>query len=239
MELRVRHARSFGFAVRDLAAGKPAWGTVVCSGQNEKRTGMRNKGLIGLLIVLVLCLFGGCMGCGTYNSLIAQEEGVDAAWGNVETAYQRRADLIPNLVSTVQAAGDFEQETLSMVTAARARATGVTLSAEDLADPERMSAFQAAQSQLSGALGRLLVVSENYPQLRATDAFRDMQAQLEGTENRINTARTRYNDAVRQYNTAIRSMPAALFAGLFGHAPRTAFEAEQGAAAAPKVNFSS
>jgi LemA protein len=200
---------------------------------------MRNKGLIGLLIVLLLCFFGGCIGCGTYNSLIAQEEAVDAAWGNVETAYQRRADLIPNLVSTVKAAGDFEQETLSMVTAARARATGVTLNADELADPERMAAFQAAQSQLGGALGRLLVVSENYPQLRATEAFRDLQAQLEGTENRINTARTRYNDVVRQYNTAIRSMPAALFASLIGHSPRPAFEAEVGAEEAPAVNFSS
>ena len=179
------------------------------------------------------------MGCGTYNSLIAQEEAVDAAWGNVETAYQRRADLIPNLVRTVQAAGDFEQETLSMVTSARARATGVTINADDLDDPARLSAFQAAQSQLSGALGRLLVVSENYPQLRATEAFRDLQAQLEGTENRINTARTRYNEAVRQYNTAIRSMPAALFAGMFGHTSRPAYEAEQGAETAPEVNFSS
>lgn len=191
------------------------------------------------MIVLVLCLFGGCMGCSTYNSLIGQQEGVNEAWGNVETAYQRRADLIPNLVSTVQAAGDFEQETLAMVTEARARATGVTLSADDLSDPERLSAFQAAQSQLGGALGRLLVVSENYPQLRATEAFRDLQAQLEGTENRINTARTRYNEAVRRYNTAIRSMPAALFAGMFGHAPRAAFEAEQGAETAPRVDFSS
>ena len=200
---------------------------------------MRNKGIIILLVLALLVLFGGCVGCGAYNSLIAQEEGVNEAWGNVETAYQRRADLIPNLVSTVEAAGDFEQETLSMVTAARARATGVTLNMDDLDNPEQLAAFQAAQSQLSGALGRLLVVSENYPQLRATEAFRDLQAQLEGTENRINTARTRYNEAVRSYNTAIRSMPAALFAGMFGHSPRAAFEAEESAETAPKVNFSS
>ncbi len=200
---------------------------------------MRSTRGIGLLIVLVLLLFGGCMGCGTYNSLVGEEEAVNEAWGNVETAYQRRSDLIPNLVSTVQAAGDFEQETLSQVTAARARATGVTLQADDLQDAERLMEFQAAQSQLGGALGRLLVVSENYPQLRATEAFRDLQAQLEGTENRINTARTRYNAAVRQYNTAIRRMPAALFAGMFGHAPRAAFEAEKGADAAPEVNFPS
>ena len=118
---------------------------------------------------------------------------VKEAWANVQTAYQRRADLIPNLVNTVRAAGDFEQETLQAVTEARARATSINVSAEDVRDPEGLAQFQQAQSQLSGALGRLLVVSENYPQLRATEGFRDLQVQLEGTENRINTARTRYN----------------------------------------------
>ncbi len=200
---------------------------------------MRSKRVIGLLVVLLLLFFGGCMGCNTYNSLVEQEEFVNEAWGNVETAYQRRSDLIPNLVSTVQAAGEFEQETLSMVTSARARATGITLNADDLGDTARLAEFQAAQSQLGSALGRLLVVSENYPQLRATEAFRDLQAQLEGTENRINTARTRYNEAVRRYNTAIRRMPAALFAGMFGHSARPAFEADKGADTAPEVNFSS
>jgi len=199
---------------------------------------MREKGIIVLLAVGVLLFIGGRMGCGTYNGLIEQEEQVNEAWGNVQTAYQRRADLIPNLVSTVQAAGDFEQETLSMVTAARARATGVTLNAEDLGSEERMAEFQAAQAQLGGALGRLLVVSENYPQLRATESFRDLQVQLEGTENRINTARTRYNGAVREYNTAIRRMPGAIFAGMFGHSARSPFEAQEGAANAPQVDFS-
>ncbi|MCY3999243.1 MAG: LemA family protein [Bacteroidetes bacterium] len=200
---------------------------------------MRNTSTIILIIVVVVLGFAGCASCGTYNNLIGQEEAVEEAWGNVQTAYQRRADLIPNLVNTVQAAGDFEQETLQAVTEARARATSINVSADDLRDPSSLAQFQQAQSQLSGALGRLLVVSENYPQLRATDGFRDLQVQLEGTENRINTARTRYNGVVRQYNTAIRTFPAAMFAGIFGHSRRSPFEAESGAQNAPEVNFDS
>lgn len=200
---------------------------------------MRSKGTIGLLVVLLLVAFGGCAGCGTYNSLIAEEETVNEAWANVETAYQRRADLIPNLVNTVKGAANFEQETLTSVTNARARATSINLSAEDLGDPARLAQFQQAQTELGGALGRLLVVAENYPQLRATEAFRDLQVQLEGTENRINVARTRYNEAVRVYNTKIRSFPAALFAGIFGHSRRPPFEADPGAEQAPTVDFSS
>ena len=191
------------------------------------------------MVVLLLVAFGGCAGCGTYNSLIAEEETVNEAWANVETAYQRRADLIPNLVNTVKGAANFEQETLTSVTNARARATSINLSAEDLGDPARLAQFQQAQTELGGALGRLLVVAENYPQLRATEAFRDLQVQLEGTENRINVARTRYNEAVRVYNTKIRSFPAALFAGIFGHSRRPPFEADPGAEQAPTVDFSS
>ena len=198
---------------------------------------MRNPSTILLIVVILLLGFAGCTGCGTYNRLIGQEEAVEEAWGNVQTSYQRRADLIPNLVSTVQAAGNFEQETLQAVTEARARATSINLSAEDLRDPASLAQFQQAQSQLSGALGRLLVVSENYPQLQAVAGFRDLQVQLEGTENRINTARTRYNGVVRQYNTAIRQFPAALFAGMFGHSRRAPFEADSGAENAPEVNF--
>ena len=200
---------------------------------------MRNTSTIILIIVIVVLGFAGCASCGTYNNLIGEEEAVEEAWGNVQTAYQRRADLIPNLVNTVRAAGDFEQETLQAVTEARARATSINVSADDLRDPSSLAQFQQAQSQLSGALGRLLVVSENYPQLRATEGFRDLQVQLEGTENRINTARTRYNGVVRQYNTAIRQFPAALFAGIFGHSRRSPFEAESGAQNAPEVNFDS
>ena len=199
---------------------------------------MRQKGLIlVLLVVVVLVFICGQMGCGTYNSLIVSEEEVDEAWGNVQTAYQRRADLIPNLVSTVQAASEFEQETLASVTEARARATGITLSSEDLGNPERLAEFQAAQTQLGGALGRLMVVSERYPTLTATESFRDLQAQLEGTENRINTARTRFNGAVRDYNISIRRFPAVLFAGALGHTARAQFAAEEGAQDAPEVKF--
>ena len=200
---------------------------------------MRSKGAIGLLVVVLLLGFAGCAGCGTYNSLVAEEENVNEAWANVETTYQRRADLIPNLVNTVKGAANFEQETLTSVTNARARATSINLSAEDLSDPAKLEQFQQAQAELGGALGRLLVVAENYPQLQATEAFRDLQVQLEGTENRINVARTRYNEAVRIYNTKIRSFPAAIFAGIFGHSRRPPFEADPGAEQAPTVDFSS
>ncbi len=200
---------------------------------------MRNTGTLLIIVAILLLGFAGCAGCGTYNNLVGQEEAVEEAWGNVQTAYQRRADLVPNLVNTVQAAGDFEQETLQAVTEARARATSINVSADDLRDPESLAQFQQAQSQLSGALGRLLVVSENYPQLQATAGFRDLQVQLEGTENRINTARTRYNGSVREYNTAIRRFPAAIFAGMFGHSRRSPFEADAAAQNAPEVNFDS
>lgn len=198
---------------------------------------MRSKGTLGLLFVLLLVGFAGCAGCSSYNSLVNQDEQVNQAWANVESQYQRRADLIPNLVNTVKAAADFEQETLEAVTSARARATGITLSAEDLSDPAKVEQFMAAQQQLSGALGRLLVVSENYPQLRATASFRDLQAQLEGTENRINVARRDYNEAVREYNARVRRFPTSLIAGLFGFSRRTPFEATSGAEQAPVVDF--
>lgn len=200
---------------------------------------MRSKGAIGLLIILLLVAFGGCAGCSTYNGLVAADEQVEEAWGNVQSTYQRRLDLIPNLVNTVKGAADFEQETLTSVTNARARATSINLNVDDLNDPEKLRQFQEAQAELGGALGRLLVVSENYPQLRASESFRDLQVQLEGTENRINVARNRYNEAVRAYNTKVRRFPGALFAGLFGFDRRLSFEAEEGAEQAPTVDFSS
>ncbi len=200
---------------------------------------MRSKGTIALLLVLLIVLFGGCMGCNAYNGMVESEEIVEQSWANVETQYQRRADLIPNLVSTVRGAADFEQETLQAVTQARAEATSIRLTVDDLEDPARLRAFEAAQSRLGGALGRLLAVSENYPQLRATESFRDLQAQLEGTENRINVARRDYNDSVRRYNTQIRRFPGAVFASMFGFDRRTSFEAEAGAEEAPTVDFSS
>ena len=198
---------------------------------------MRSKGSITLIVILLLVGFAGCAGCSTYNSMVSSEEGVEQAWANVETNYQRRADLIPNLVNTVKGAADFERETLESVTNARARATSINLSADDLSDPAKMQQFMAAQDQLSGALSRLLVVAENYPQLRATEAFRDLQAQLEGTENRINVARRDYNAAVRDYNTQIRRFPGSLVAGITGFDRRTPFEAQPGAEKAPVVDF--
>ena len=200
---------------------------------------MRSTGAILLLVVLLVVAFAGCAGCNTYNSLVASDEQVEQAWGNVESAYQRRADLIPNLVNTVRGAANFEQETLEAVTNARARATSINISADDLDDPQALQRYQEAQTALGSALGRLLAVSENYPELRATEAFRDLQAQLEGTENRINTARNRYNDAVRDYNTQVRRFPANIVAGITGFDRRTPFEADPGAEDAPVVDFES
>ena len=168
---------------------------------------MRSKGTITLVIIVLLVAFAGCAGCGTYNGLVSLDEGVERSWADVESQYQRRADLIPNLVNTVRGAADFEQETLESVTSARARATSINITADDLGNPEKMQQYMAAQQQLGQSLGRLLAVAENYPQLRATEAFRDLQAQLEGTENRINVARRDYNGAVQGYNTAVRRFP--------------------------------
>ncbi|NBW92965.1 MAG: LemA family protein [Bacteroidetes bacterium] len=187
-----------------------------------------------LLLVIGLAFFAGT---GTYNGLVTADESVLQSWADVETQYQRRADLIPNLVNTVSGAADFEQETLTAVTEARARATSVNLSGADLGDPARMEEFMAAQESLGGALGRLLVVSENYPALRATDAFRDLQVQLEGTENRINVARRDYNSAVAAYNGKVRRFPGSIVASITGFETKAPFEARQGAEDAPVVDF--
>ncbi len=198
-----------------------------------------NTGKIVAIGVVVLIAFGLFSGIGTYNGLVDAEEGVSQAWANVETNYQRRSDLIPNLVSTVQGAADFEQETLEAVTNARARATSINLDASDLSDPGRLEEFMAAQEGLSGALGRLLMVTENYPDLRATEAFRDLQSQLEGTENRISVARRDYNAAVTAYNQRVRRFPGSVVAGFTGFDRRTPFEAQAGAEKAPEVDFGS
>ena len=187
-----------------------------------------------LLLVIGLAFFAGT---GTYNELVTADESVLQSWADVETQYQRRADLIPNLVNTVSGAADFEQETLTAVTEARARATSINLSGADLGDPARMEEFMTAQESLGGALGRLLVVSENYPALRATDAFRDLQVQLEGTENRINVARRDYNSAVAAYNGKVRRFPGSIVASITGFETKAPFEARQGAEDAPVVDF--
>jgi len=173
--------------------------------------------------------------CG-YNSTVKLDENVKSKWGTVQTQYQRRADLIPNLVSTVKGAAKFEQGTLTAVTEARAKATQMTVKADDLT-PENIQKFQAAQGQLSQALGKLLSITENYPELRATQQFSDLSAQLEGTENRITVARKDFNDAVQEYNSKIRTFPNNLTAGMFGFKTKGYFEADATAKDAPKVEF--
>ncbi len=196
---------------------------------------MKGKNLTLIIILAAVLILGGC-GCGQYNSLVQQDEVVKLAWNNVQSDYQRRADLIPNLVNTVKGEADFEKSTLTEVIQARASATQMKVDADDLT-PEKLQEFQKTQGQLSQALGRLLVVSEQYPTLRANDAFRGLQAQLEGTENRIKVARNDYNAAVQTYNTQVRKFPAAIFAGMMGFKPRAGFTADAGADKAPEVKF--
>ena len=188
-------------------------------------------GLAILGLVLVVAFMVG----GIYNNLVGLQEGVDSAWAQVENVYQRRADLIPNLVSTVKGAADFEQETLQNVIEARAKIAQPNI--EGSPTPEQMEAFQANQDALSSALSRLLVVVERYPELQAVQAFRDLQVQLEGTENRIAVERNRYNEVAREYNTARRRFPAVFVANMFGFDEKGYFEAVPGADQAPVVEF--
>ncbi|TWI99452.1 LemA protein [Mucilaginibacter frigoritolerans] len=188
--------------------------------------------LIALGVIVFICLIGGC----SYNGMVSKDENVKAKWGAVESQYQRRSDLIPNLVATVKGAANFEKSTLVEVTDARARATSIQVDPSKL-DPASIQKYQAAQGQLSTALGRLLVASENYPDLKSNSNFTNLQASLEGTENRINVARLDYNSAVQEYNTSIRSFPAVITARLFGFNEKGSFEAEAGAERAPKVSF--
>ena len=171
-----------------------------------------------------------------YNSLVEKQQGVDQAWAQVENQYQRRADLIPNLVNTVKGYATHEEATLTKVTEARAKATSITLSADDLTE-ENLAKYQQAQNELSGALKSLLAVSEAYPDLKANENFLNLQAQLEGTENRIATERMRYTEVVRDYNTAIKKFPTTIYAGWFGFDAKPQFKAEAGAEKAPEVKF--
>lgn len=190
----------------------------------------------GLIVLLgAITLIGGC---GSYNRLVGLSQNVDAKWAQVQNVYQRRADLIPNLVSTVSGAANFEKSTLTEVTAARASVGQVKIDPNKApADPEQLRRFQQAQDQLSSALSRLLVVSERYPELRATANFRDLQVQLEGTENRITVERKNFNDAAQGYNTAVKSLPTVLYAGALGFKEKPYFQAQAGAENVPKVNF--
>lgn len=171
-----------------------------------------------------------------YNSLVDKQQTVDQNWAEVENQYQRRADLIPNLVSTVKGYASHEEKTFTEVTEARAKATSINIDAENL-NEETLAKFQEAQNQLTGALKSLLAVSEAYPDLKANENFRDLQVQLEGTENRIATARGRYTEAVKEYNTAIKKFPTMIYAGWFGFSPKPQFKASEGAQTAPKVEF--
>jgi LemA protein len=196
---------------------------------------MKGRSLITIIVVAVLAIFL-FMGCGGYNGLVKQDEVVKNKWANVQSDYQRRADLIPNLVNTVKGEANFEQQTLINVIEARSKATQIKVDPNDLS-PEKLKEFQAAQGQLSQALGRLLMITENYPNLKANEGFRNLQTQLEGTENRIKTARNDFNEAIQGYNTKVRSFPMNLFAGMFGFKAKEGFSAEPGSDKAPEVKF--
>lgn len=194
------------------------------------------KGIIALLIVVGLILIGYFTFKGMYNNMVEKREATTGQWANVETAYQRRADLIPNLVNTVKGYADFEQETLTQVIEARAKATSVNVNADDI-NPEQLQKFEAAQQQLSGALSRLLVTVERYPELKANRNFLELQSQLEGTENRISVERRRFNEVVRGYNTYIQKFPQTIMANMTGFDKKGYFESTEGSEKAPEVSF--
>jgi LemA protein len=198
-----------------------------------------NKTVLGCggILLLLLIVFG-VGGCGSYNRLVTLDQEVNKRWADVQSVYQRRADLIPNLVQTVAGAANFEKSTLTEVTNARASVGQVKLDPSKAPrDAAQLEEFQRAQGQLSTALSRLLVVSEQYPQLRATEGFQKLQTQLEGTENRISVERNNFNEAVQAFNTAVRRFPTNLLAGMFGFQPRPFFNAQPGADKAPEVKF--
>lgn len=196
---------------------------------------MKKSTTIWIIVAVVVVLFLISI-VGKYNAFVTQEENVKTAWSQVENVYQRRADLIPNLVNTVKGYAEHEQETFLAVTEARAKVNNINL--EGVTDnPEALQNFQQAQGQLTGALSRLMVVMERYPELKANQNFLDLQSQLEGTENRIAIERRRYNEAARAFNTLIRKFPNNMYAGMFGFESKAYFEAEAGAEVAPKVEF--
>lgn len=195
-----------------------------------------SKGIIALLVVAGVLLVTFLWAKNGYNKMVGQEEQVTTAWSQVENVYQRRADLIPNLVATVKGYASHEQETLEGVVNARAKATQTTIDPANIT-PEQMAQFQQAQGELSQALGRLMVVVERYPDLKANQNFLELQAQLEGTENRITVERQKYNETVRLFNTTIRRFPSNILAGIFGFERKVNFEAKEGADVAPVVQF--
>ena len=194
---------------------------------------MKKVTIIAIVAVVAIIAIWAISG---YNNLVGMDENVSNQWANVETQYQRRADLIPNLVNTVKGYAAHEKETLEGVIAARSQATQIKVDPTDLT-PEKLAEYQKAQGQLATALGKLLAITENYPDLKANQNFLELQAQLEGTENRINVARKNFNDAAKTYNTAIRRFPKNILAGMFGFDKRAYFEAAEGAEQAPQVQF--
>jgi LemA protein len=195
-----------------------------------KKTTIILISIIAITVIMVLSVIS------RYNKLVGLEEDVNSQWANVENQYQRRADLIPNLVATVKGYAAHESETLEGVVSARARATQVTVDPNNLT-PEKLQEFQAAQGELSSALGKLLMITENYPDLKANQNFRDLQVQLEGTENRISTERTRFNEVSNGFNATIRRFPTNMIASMFGFERKVYFEAEAGSSQAPQVQF--
>ncbi|MFT3751914.1 MAG: LemA family protein [Paludibacter sp.] len=194
------------------------------------------KNTIILLSVIGLVAILGLWGMSTYNNLVTLREDVTSQWANVESQYQRRSDLIPNLVATVKGYATHESSTLESVVSARAKATQISIDPKNLT-PEKLQEYQAAQGQVSSALGKLLMITENYPDLKANQNFLELQAQLEGTENRISVERSRYNDAAKLYNVPVQKMPRAIIASFFGFKEKPYFEAEQGSEKAPAVKF--
>ena len=197
---------------------------------------MKKTLIVITAVIAFLALITFISGLNGYNSLVQMDESVKTTWSNVEAQYQRRADLIPNLVSTVKGAAKFEQGTLTAVIEARSKASQIKIDPDKLT-PENIQKYQAAQGQISQTLSRLMVLTENYPELKATQQFSELSAQLEGTENRITVARKDYNEAVQQFNTKVRSFPNNIMAGMFGFSTKTAFKADAGAENAPKVEF--
>ena len=193
---------------------------------------MKKSIIIIIAVVAVIVIWAVSM----YNGLVTMDESVNSQWANVETQYQRRADLIPNLVNTVKGYASHEKETLEGVVEARSKATQMQVNANDLT-PEKLAEYQKAQGAVTSALGKLLAITENYPDLKANQNFLELQAQLEGTENRINVARTNFNNAAQAYNTAIRRSPKSLFASMFGFDKHAYFEAAEGTETAPTVSF--
>lgn len=193
----------------------------------------KNKGLIITVVVIALVAL---WGISSYNGLVSMDENVSNSWANVETQYQRRSDLIPNLVNTVKGYAKHESETLEAVMAARSQATQVKIDPSNCT-PQQLAAYQKAQGDVTTALGKLLAITENYPDLKANQNFLELQSQLEGTENRINVARKDFNDTAKKYNTSLRRFPRNIVASMFGFEKRAYFEAEAGAEKAPKVEF--